>query len=396
MSMPRSSGVIALVLTIAVALAVAGTAAGGNGRGLGPDHPVPANVDVKVKEPKGKKNWPGIEDAAPSATALSAATATTPVGTVRSWVVINYRTNAPFLSNFTLKGVGEHSEVWVQNNPTFPAGDCRNDDPSRLAVTQEQVDYFVQQFDTNIFPKESATFSVAPPHDGTQTPYGQILFGDPNYYVGDGNRTVILVMNIRDDNYYDTNNANGLSYIAGVHHGTVSDYADRNIITIDSYDWKHRTGANPPNEPVAGNGCTSAPARPFQIESTFAHEYQHLLERYASPGEQKWVNEGLSDFAMELTGYSQATARFGDPRAESHIMCFEGYLGKTLGGVPIGGPENSLTWWEDQPDEPLCDYGAAWTFMELLAGRYGQAFMSSLHNEDLNGLPGSRRSSTAS
>ena len=388
MSMPRSSGVIALVLALAVALAAASAAAAGNGHGLGPNDPVRPNTDANIKGPKNKKDVPGVADAAPAVTAVAAATATTPVGTVRSYVLVNYVTNGLFASAFTLKGVGEHSEVWVQNNTTFPAGDCRNDDASRLAVTQEQVDYFVHEFDTNIYPKESETFSVAPSHDGTHSPFAGV-FGNADYFVGDGNRTVILVMNIRDSNYFDTNNAHGLGYIVGVHHGTVSDAADRNIITIDSYDWKHRIGANPPNEPVAGNACTSAPAKPFLIEGTFAHEYQHLLERYASPGEEKWVNEGISDFAMELTGYNKPWARPGDPAAESHILCFEGWLGKTIAGVPLGGPENSLTWWEDQGEaESLCDYGAAWTFMEFLVGKYGNAFMGALHNEDLNGLAG--------
>ncbi|MGH3131336.1 MAG: peptidase M6, partial [Gaiellaceae bacterium] len=53
------------------------------------------------------------------------------------------------------------------------------------------------------------------------------------------------------------------------------------------------------------------------------------------------------------------------------------------------GPENSLTIWEDQGDgEILCDYGAAYTIMELLAGRYGTDFMSALHRGDANGLGG--------
>ena len=56
---------------------------------------------------------------------------------------------------------------------------------------------------------------------------------------------------------------------------------------------------------------------------------------------------------------------------------------------PSGGPENSLTDWDDQGGlETLADYGAVWTFMEFLAGRYGTAFMTDLHNQDANGLPG--------
>ena len=73
-------------------------------------------------------------------------------------------------------------------------------------------------------------------------------------------------------------------------------------MTIDAWDWLHRTGANPPHEPTA-DPCTSAPARPFLYEGVFAHEYQHLLESYEDPGETIWVNEGLSDWVMSYVGY---------------------------------------------------------------------------------------------
>ena len=54
-------------------------------------------------------------------------------------------------------------------------------------------------------------------------------------------------------------------------------------MTIDGFDWLHRTGQNPPNEPVPGDNCTSAPARPALYEGVFAHEYQHLLLSYVDP-----------------------------------------------------------------------------------------------------------------
>src|SRR5581483_4055038 len=50
---------------------------------------------------------------------------------------------------------------------------------------------------------------------------------------------------------------------------------------------------------------------------------------------------------------------------------------------------NSLTRWGDQGDgEILCDYGAAYTMMSFLAGRYGTDFMSELHTNPENGLAG--------
>ena len=119
----------------------------------------------------------------------------------------------------------------------------------------------------------------------------------------DGDKIVTIVMNIRDENFSDMNNANGFGYVVGYHSSGINDYHDRNTMTIDAFDWVHRSGAEPPNEPVAGAAaaCTSRPAFPYRMESTFAHEYQHLIESYASPGESSWVNEGLSDYSMRKT-----------------------------------------------------------------------------------------------
>ncbi|MGI8521602.1 MAG: peptidase M6, partial [Actinomycetota bacterium] len=125
-------------------------------------------------------------------------------------------------------------------------------------------------------------------------------------------------------------------------------------------------------------------------ESVFAHEYQHLLEYYEDPDETTWVNEGLSDWAQTLTGYVDPSVPITDQDFDSHVQCFLGYLGIETPANPIprrGGPENSLTAWQDQgPDEILCDYGAAYTMMEYLHGLYGDDFMTALHTGDRNGL----------
>ena len=83
-----------------------------------------------------------------------------------------------------------------------------------------------------------------------------------------------------------------------------------------------------------------------------------------------------------------------DEGFDSHIQCFLGYLGVATPVNPNPdtdptGPENSLTRWSDQGDaEILCDYGAAYSLMEFLSGRYGTSFMSALHRGDENGLAG--------
>src|SRR4051812_10873715 len=324
------------------------------------------------------------------------AVSTPAVGTQKIW----YSRNGNALVRdrvFTLRAVTAHSEVWVSNVLDFKAGDCRNDG-DRNVITDAQAAYLADQFETNIYPKESAEFSVAPDRDGTHALRGQpgtpaSGTGGDNYYAGDGNKTVILVDNVRDDNYNDLNNSQALSYIAGFFSSNINTLLDRNVMTVDSYDWTHRTRANPPNEPVAGDNCNSKPARPFLYEGVFAHEYQHLLESYASPGEALWTNEGLSDFAIALTGYVNPATPITDTGFDSHIQCFLGWLGVATPANPnprpTSGPENSLTSWSDQGDgEILCDYGAAFTFMLWLSDHYGSGFMSALHRQPLNGLAG--------
>jgi hypothetical protein len=316
-------------------------------------------------------------------------------GEVRNWVALDGTTGQLYRKGFTFRGLGDKIEVWVASETRtfngvtsvatrFPEGDCRNG--PRTEITDAQVQMLIREFDTNMYPKESAAFSVPPDRDGSHG------LGAPFNPLGEGDNIVVLIDNVRDENFYDTNNSQGFSYIAGFFSSTINELMDRNVMTIDAFDWLHRTGANPPHEPVPGNNCTSAPARPFLYEGVFAHEYQHLLENYEDGDETNWINEGLSDWAQTLTGYVDPATPITDIGFDSHVQCFLGYLGVQTFANPnprAGGPENSLTRWEDQGDgEVLCDYGAAYTMMEYLHGQFGTAFMTALHRGDADGLAG--------
>ena len=312
------------------------------------------------------------------------------VGDTKLWLGLDLFAGFYF-KEFTLRGIGDNIEVWVASEPDdgvstgtdFPDGDCRNG--PRTEITDDQVNYLIGEFDGNIYPLESQTFSVPPSRDGSNSAAAAVGL-PPDYWEGDGDNTVVLVDNVRDDNFYDTNNANGFSYVAGFYSSGLDGFVDRLVMSIDAFDWLHRTGANPPHEPTS-DLCTSAPARPFLYEGVFAHEYQHLLLNYVDTGETTWMNEGLSDWAQTLTGYVDPSIPITDLGSDSHIQCFLGWLGVQTEFNPIprdGGPENSLNLWGDQNDfewEILCDYGAAYSMMELLADRFGTDFMSALHND---------------
>lgn len=308
-----------------------------------------------------------------------AAAATPPVGTTRTLIALDDYKGVFYLKSYTLQAVGAHIEVWVADDTSFPAGDCRAQVANTTTVTRAQAEGLAAEFDNNIYPKESQAFSVAPDRDGSK---GTVSSIDSS---GDGDKIMTLVDNVRDDNYYDGVKV-APTYVAGFFSSQINELLDRNVMTIDAFDWAHRTTANPPDEPTT-DLCTSRPGRPHLYEGTFAHEYQHLLEYYQDPNEATWVNEGLSDFAQTLVGYVDATKSVFDTGGDSHIYCFQGFGTVQTPANPnprnCGGPANSLTLWGDQGSgaEILADYGNAYSVMLFLYDRYGTGFMSALHRD---------------
>lgn len=328
------------------------------------------------------------------------------VGTVKRWLALDINAGAFYLKDFRLAAVGDHIEVWVAVGDNaryhsdadvytlpFPEGDCRNTtyDGARVEVTPAQINQLVADFDQNMYPLETEYFRTPPPRNGEQAVLPAQIDELPNDYYsvpGGADRTVTLIDNVRDDNYLTPPDKDNLSYIAGFFSSTLNTFFDRNTMTIDAWDWLHRTGANPPDD-SSEDPCLAAPARPFLYESVFAHEWQHLLQSYT--GEVTWLNEGLSDWAQTLTGYADPALPITDPQYDSHVQCFLGFLAEQTPANLIpsedSGPENSLTWWEDQGSgEVLCDYGAAYTMVEYLVGQFGVGAGIFLHNDPATGL----------
>jgi immune inhibitor A len=249
------------------------------------------------------------------------------VGVEKKWLTSNDYTGKYGLTNFTLKAVGTYGEVWVANDLNFPAGDPRN---SMVAITDQQVQYLLNEFDNRRYEKVVEFFGPPKERKGVD--------GYNGWYNDDSGRTVILVNNIKDQSYY---NSSYPSYIAGYFSPTISDFSDRNVMTIDCFDWLNRTGPNP--------------TKPYLYEGVFAHEFQHLLHRDTDSGEENFINEGLSDFAQYLVGYGHS---------QTHVNFFMNHL------------RNSLTLWGDQTDlQILGDYGNAYLFQLYLYEKYGEAFI---------------------
>jgi hypothetical protein len=412
---PSRGGRLALAALSVTALAVPASAAAAAAEPSLLSVPIASDVKLVDGDYNGGRPLPLADSAAASARSTLSARQTLTgtgelgVGAQRDWPSLIDGGVTPDgevvdaaldVRGYTLRGLGDNIEVWVADDLAFPEGDCRNtlSDGALVSVTDEQAQSFADEFDDNMLPKESEAFSVAPDRDGSEQVFST-LFPEgtypADYWEGEGDRTVALIDNVRDQNYFDPTNPDGRTYTAGFFFSTFNELLDRNIMTIDAFDWLHRTGTNPPDDSEDADylACADYLQRPGLgepdprlYEGTFAHEYQHLLEYYADPDEVNWVNEGLSDWAQTLVGYVDPSKALDDPTADSHLKTFFGFYPQQ----DFGGPEQSLTQWGEQgAPEILADYGIAYAFMLYLDDHFGgDEFMSALHNEPDNGLVG--------
>ncbi len=181
------------------------------------------------------------------------------------------------------------------------------------------------------------------------------------HYFGDylprgpgGQNIDILTYNVVDESYYDPDFG---SFIAGFYSSSYQALFNRNIFFLDSLIWTFGLGPDAP--------------RPYDVESTFAHELEHLIMHDHDPDEESWIDEGLADLAMYLNGFGHD---------EGHVTYY------------LAFHRNSLTDWQSS----LEDYGAAYLFQLYLlenfgsqsGGTWGNAWTRSMVNRQANGVAG--------
>lgn len=243
---------------------------------------------------------------------------------------------------FTIRAVSQHAEVWVQNDLGYKTlDDCDSynltDNPIHPDakdgdyITDDAIDNLLEQFETNIWPTVVNYFGSYDSLDGSRG--NTFLFNIPPLLTDNGERVIILISNVRDNNFYEP--ADNPGFIAGFFSPYFESISNRNMLTLDSKQWNIRAGG-----PY------------FMYDSTLAHELQHLIHADYDRTETLWVNEGLSEYAEFLVGY-RTTRNHGRSKWQER-------------------PENSLTEWGDQEREEItADYQIAYLFMMYTAGRLG-------------------------
>jgi hypothetical protein len=280
---------------------------------------------------------------------------------VAYWLVYDGWYGRYRVDTFMLRAIGPNTEIWVQVNLKWGRSPAAPDPrtPNPPIILDTELAYLLDQFENVIYPTDTHYFGMPAVRDGSTAVLPGLLGLPADYYAEGNNKNVILVENIRDENYYDPTYP---YYIAGVFSSTLSEvYFDRNVISIDCYRWERRLGPAGtvwiPGEVVN---------RPFVYESTIAHEYQHLIHNDWNPGDDTFMNEGCSMYAEYLCGYGI------DP---SYLNSY------------FYTPDNSLTIWGDQGDiNILADYGVAALWTIYLSDHYGGAATISYFVD--NGVPG--------
>ena len=97
-----------------------------------------------------------------------------------------------------------------------------------------------------------------------------------------------------------------------------------------------------------------------------AHELQHAIHWNADPSEASWVNEGLSELAVTLAGYPEASVQAFRRAGPTSLTVWP--------AADVGGAEN---------------YGAASLFMQYLTEHYGgRADLRPLLSQQADGIAG--------
>ena len=207
----------------------------------------------------------------------------------------------------TLEGLGQHVQMWVEEG---------------RVVDREALARSIATFDGQIYPTSRAYF-------GSEWKPG--IDGDP--------RLVVLNASIVG--------AAGYFGSANEYSRTVNPYSNEREMFVMNLD------ALTPG--TAG------------YDAVLAHELQHMIHWNMDSNEDAWLNEGASELAEEVNGFSLSHS--GASRFQSD-------------------PDVQLSTWETSDEKLSAHYGASFLMLSYLLERYGPEFVRDLVAEQGAGVAG--------
>lgn len=98
--------------------------------------------------------------------------------------------------------------------------------------------------------------------------------------------------------------------------------------------------------------------------STMAHEFQHLIHGYHDSNEELWLNEGFSELATFISGYSAGG--------------FDYYFSLS--------PDMQLNDWSGDSDLNDLNYGASYLYTTYMLNRFGESVTRAVVADEANGF----------
>ncbi|HED11630.1 MAG TPA: T9SS type A sorting domain-containing protein [Caldithrix abyssi] len=246
--------------------------------------------------------------------------------------------DSPFFDDVTatLRGKDGDIRIWVQDSEW-----------ENSHVTQQVVDDVLQDL------LYSTPQGSLDPNKGIVA-INEWSFGQPPNIDGSG-RTHFLMTDIQDG-YDGSGNFVG-GFFFSYDQTTQPGSNKTDILYIDTYPGIYNDKRDPIYKPEA-------------VLGTVAHEFQHLIHYNYDPGEESWVNEGLSELASYLCGYG--------------LRSPERYLNNS---------DLSMTDWND--DDPLPHYSRVALWSYFLYERYGRTTIRAIVQEATHGVVGVNRALNA-
>lgn len=228
------------------------------------------------------------------------------VGDRRSFWVTNTNTDQTSETEAVLRYVSEHLYFWVEDGVQYDDADMRS---------------LVSAFENEMLPLEREFF-------GTEWTPG--IDNDPHIYI---------------------------LYATNVGFTTAGYFSSRDSVHPLAQDYSNAA------EMFVINADNSPLGSP-DTYGVLAHEFQHMIHWYRDRNETSWINEGLSELATLLTGYSHTG----------------------FANLYTSSPDLQLNDWPEDDNATPPHYGAAFMFVTYFLDRLGQEATQTLVADPDNGL----------